>query len=42
MEVARYQLFIGPIQSVMEQIQAVLVDIDGTTADCEKRNRGVL
>ena len=26
----------------MAQIQAVLVDIDGTTADCEKRNRGVL
>lgn len=26
----------------MAKIQAVLVDIDGTTADCEKRNRGVL
>jgi beta-phosphoglucomutase-like phosphatase (HAD superfamily) len=26
----------------MTHIQAVLVDIDGTTADCEKRNRGVL
>lgn len=26
----------------MALIQAVLVDIDGTTADCEKRNRGVL
>lgn len=26
----------------MGQFQAVLVDIDGTTADCEQRNRGVL